>query len=64
MLKIGQKVRYDPFKDYIGAADMKMRVTGEVMYINEKRGWFVALWDGVKTTLRISDIGKDVRLVK
>ena len=64
MLEIGQKVRYDPFKDYTGAGETRMRVTGEVMYINEKRGWFVALWDGVKTTLRISDIGKDVRLVK
>lgn len=64
MLQLGQKVRYDPFKDYIGKDDMKMRVTGEVIYINEKRGWFVALWDGIKTTLRISDIGKDVRLVK
>ena len=41
-----------------------VKITGEVMYINEKRGWFVAIWDGVKTTLRISDIGKDGRRVK
>ena len=66
MVQLGQKVRYDPFKDmtYMGVGDIRKVVTGVVTYINHKRGWFMVEWEGLKTTFRFSDIGTNVKLVK
>lgn len=66
MIEVGQKVRYDPFKDmtYMGVGEIRKTVTGVVTYVNHKRGWFVVEHEGIKTTFRFTDIGKDVRIVK
>lgn len=42
MIKVGQRVKYDPFKamSYLGVCEVRQVVTGVVTYINHKRGWF------------------------
>lgn len=64
-MKIGQKVRYKPFegiKDVGG--ELRIEVTGEVVYINEEKRWFTARQEnGIKTGFHFSDIGRNVRLV-
>ncbi len=65
MIEIGQKVRYDPFKDmtYMGVGEIRQIVTGTVTYINYKRGWFMVEHESMKNTFRFTDIGKSVWIV-
>lgn len=65
MLKVGHKVRFDPFRDLGGAGceEIKQTVTGTVAYINEAHGWFsVAYGDGQRTSFRLTDLGDTVSL--
>lgn len=66
MIEVGQKVKYDPFEamSYLGVGEIRKPVVGTVIYVNHKRGWFTAENDGIRTTFRFTDIGKDVRIVK
>lgn len=66
MIKVGQRVKYDPFKamSYLGVCEVRQVVSGVVTYINHKRGWFTVENNGIRTTFRFTDIGKDVRIVK
>lgn len=66
MVAVGQMVKYDPFQSmsYLGVGEIRQIVTGKVVYVNHKRGWFVAEHEGMRTTFRFTDIGKDVRIVK
>lgn len=66
MIKVGQMVKYDPFQSmsYLGVGEIRKIVTGRVVYVNRKRGWFTVENEGIRTTFRFDDIGKDVRIVK
>lgn len=65
MLKVGQKVRFDPFRELDGAGNTEIRqtVTGTVVYINEAHGWFSVIYgEGQRTSYRLTDLGDTVRL--
>ena len=66
MIKVGQRVKYDPFKAMFGfgVCEVRQIATGVVTYINHEHGWFMAESNGVRTTFNFFDIGKDVRIVK
>ena len=66
MIEVGQRVKYDPFQcmSYLGVGEIRQEVVGVVTYVNHKRGWFTVEKDGIRTTFRFTDIGKDVRIVK
>lgn len=66
MIEVWQRVKYDPFQcmSYLGVGEIRQIVTGKVVYVNHKRGWFTVENEGIKTTFRFTDIGKDVRIVK
>lgn len=65
MVKVGQKVRFDPFQDltFYGVADHRgSLITGEVVYVNQDHRWFSVQYGELKmrTSFCFSDIGKDV----
>lgn len=67
MIKVGQKVKFNPFKGLHSVGDISSteNTEGVVKFVHERNRWFsVEYGDDVK--LRISynfnDIGKDVRL--
>lgn len=69
MIKIGQKVKFNPFKGMqsMNTVGLPTEVVGNVKYVNAKHRWFsVEYGDDVK--LRISfnfnDIGNAVKLCK
>lgn len=64
-MKIGQKVRYEPFKGIKDVGEeLRIEVTGEVVYINEEKRWFTAQQEnGIKTGFHFSDVGRYVHLV-
>ena len=47
MIRVGQKVRYDPLDGIKGFAlsDLRTESTGTVVYINEKHRWFSVVND-------------------
>lgn len=68
MVKVGQKVQFDPSRDIKGFASKDTKgvvVTGTVVYVNEPHQWFTAEYktaSGVKlrTAFKFCDIGKAV----
>ena len=68
MIKIGQKVKFNPFKgiNTTGLVFCDMSTTGIVKYVNTKHRWFSVEYGDPK--MRISydfnDIGKDVKICK
>lgn len=67
MVKAGQEVQFDPFKEITGFASEDNRwqnVTGTVVMVCEQNQWFSVEYDcgGVKqrTSFKFSQIGKDV----
>lgn len=67
MVEMGDKVRFDPFKETTGFAseDHKGKmVTGTVMLLSPENGWFAVEYKsgGYKlwTSFKFSQIGKDV----
>ena len=65
MIKVGQKVRFDPFKELkgFGAEDHRGEfVTGTVVMVNEPHKWFSVEYGDPKqrTSFKFSQIGKDV----
>lgn len=69
MIKIGQKVQFNPYKATTGFASEDFRTrkaTGIVVYINWQNKWFLVEYDcgGVKqrASFKFSQIGKDVML--
>ena len=69
MIKLGQEVRFDPFKDITGFASEDNRgkvIKGTVVMVNEPHQWFSVEYDcgGVKqrTSFKFSQIGKDVMI--
>lgn len=68
-IKIGQKVRFDPFRDITGfASDMNRGrdVRGTVVYINEPHKWFSVEYGKPKARISFNffDIGHGVQLLK
>lgn len=66
MIKVGQKVRYDPLADIKGFAlsDFRTESTGTVVYINEKHRWFSVVNDEsrLRTSFHFCQIGRDVKV--
>lgn len=69
MIKAGQKVRFDPFKEITGFASDDNRgqnVTGTVVMVCEPNKWFSVEYEcgGVKqrTSFKFCQIGKDVMI--
>lgn len=63
--EVGQKVRFDPFKEITGFASEDHRnnpVTGIVVMVNEPHKWFSVEYGNPKmrTSFKFSQIGKDV----
>jgi hypothetical protein len=65
MVKVGQKVRFDPFygmKGY-GVEVCREEVTGTVVMINHKHKWFLVAYGNNRTSFRFDDIGELVTIV-
>lgn len=66
MIKLGQKVYFDPFTDLRGfSSDLNRgkKVTGEVVYINKPHKWFsVAFRGNQRISFMFSQLGKDVKI--
>lgn len=63
---IGQKVRFDPFRDFIGygVQEIRREVTGTVFTVNAAHGWFgVAYEPGLRIGFRADDLGRTVKVV-
>ena len=70
MIKVGQKVCFDPFDEITGFASEDSRgktATGTVVMVCEPHKWFSVEYEcgGVKqrTSFKFSQIGKDVRIL-
>ena len=70
MIKVGQKVRFDPFEgvNMTGMLDLHRKVIGTVKYINEPHNWFSVEYDSGAGPQRISfnfmDVDRIVHICK
>ncbi len=67
MVKIGQKIRFDPFYAITGFASEDNKgnhLTGTVIYVNEAHQWFSVEYGDPKTrtSFKFCDIGKEVKI--
>lgn len=67
MIKVGQKVRFDPFKELkgFGAEDNRGKmVTGTVVMVNYEHKWFSVEYGDPKmrTSFKFCDIGSVVKV--
>ena len=67
MIKVGQKVRFDPFKELkgFGAEDNRGNyVTGTVVMVNAPHKWFSVEYGNpnMRTSFNFSDIGSVVKV--
>lgn len=69
MIKVGQKVRFVPLdgiKFLYSTEACTAPVTGVIVYINQRHGWFSAEYclHGVKfrRSFKFCDVGRDVRI--
>ena len=65
MIKVGQKVRFDPFKEVTGFGSNDNRgnyVTGTVVSVNVPHKWFSVEYGEptMRTSFKFCDIGKAV----
>lgn len=68
MIKVNQQVSFDPFEDIGGYGVETLRggyVTGTVVSVNEKHGWFSVEYGKPKqrTSFKFSDIGEAVKVL-
>ena len=68
MVKVGQKVRFDPFYYIVGYASELVRgnlVTGTVVMVHEPHKWFSVEYGDPKarTSFKFCDIGERVKIV-
>lgn len=68
-IKLGQAVRFDPFRDITGFASEGHRgrdVRGKVVYINEPHKWFSVEYGKPKmrTSFKFCDLGHGCQVVK
>lgn len=67
MIKVGQKVTFDPFAEITGFSSDLNRgktATGTVVYVNEPHQWFSVKYGGQRASFKFSQVGTDVYLVK
>ena len=67
MIQVGQKVRFDPYKNMKGFGVELVRgvkVTGTVVLINEHHKWFSVEYGNPKlrTSFKFSEIGSAVKI--
>lgn len=66
MIRVGQKVRFDPLKDVTGYGAESVRnhfVTGYVVMVNESHRWFsVEYGNNQRMSFKFYDIGKKVTI--
>lgn len=65
MVKVGQKVRFDPFSCISGdgVEEMRYQITGKIAYINWKHRWFSVVYGNrLRTSFHFYDIGKEVTI--
>ena len=66
MVKVGQKVRFNPFltsKDSV--EQIRVNVTGTVVYVNARHYWFsVEYGNNQRTSFKLTEIGQNVFLCK
>ena len=67
MIKVGQKVRFDPFESLTGndIDTIRKKVTGTVVYINAKHRWFSVVYGNGRfhISFHFCEIGKKVKLL-
>lgn len=65
MVKVGQKVRFDPFFDIkaYGVADLREYVTGTVVFVHHKNLWFSVIYGDNRTSFKFDDIGERVTII-
>lgn len=67
MIKVGQKVKFDPFDCLTGYGTevTHRKVTGKVVFVNARHRWFEVVDNKGKsrTTFHFCDIGKKVKLL-
>ena len=66
MIKVGQKVEFDPFFYLTGYGCLDIKgeiVTGTVDYVNAEHGWFSVLWEDTRHSFKFHDIGEVVSIV-
>ena len=69
MIEVGQKVRFDPFKESSGfytKTNRKGAQLGTVCYVNRRHKWFSVEYNipKLRTSFKFSQIGMDVQLSK
>lgn len=67
MIEVGQKVYFDPFKDFTGFGSNDNRgkyVTGTVVMVNAPHKWFSVEYGDPKAraSFKFCDIGKTVKI--
>ena len=66
MIRVGQKVKFDPFKYLTGYGCLDIKgetVVGTVAEVNEEHGWFsVEYGDKQRTSFMFQDIGNEVTI--
>ena len=63
MIKVGQKVKFDPFIHMKGynITDVRVMVTGTVVAVYDR--WFSVTWgNGLRTSYMFNDIGREVKI--
>lgn len=65
MIKVGQKVRFDPSRFWIGYAveDCRGDVTGTVVMVNHEHRWFSVQYGKLRTSFMFSQIGQEVKVL-
>lgn len=67
MIRIGQKVQFDPLAFTFGfgsSEDKGKTTTGTVAYVNKEGKWFSVVYGNKRrTSFKFSDIGKDVKII-
>lgn len=67
MIKVGQRVRFDPFKDLAGndVDTIRKKITGTVVFVNTKHRWFSVASDKLsfRVSFQFSEIGKKVKIL-
>lgn len=66
MIKVGQKVRFNPHKGINGVSDVEQfnNTEGTVMYINNRNRWFSVEYGEAKLRMafNFNDLGKSVKV--
>ena len=66
-IQIGQKVKFDPFRDLTGTGTADLRgetVIGTVAMVNRPHRWFSVVYGGgLRTSFLMADVGDKVEIL-